>query len=73
MMTSIEIKLIANDQIFSIIPLLQTLNPAISETVLQDRRCFGRRKATKKLATIIKKPLTSLKLHIENAPNCKTL
>ena len=37
MMTSIEIKLIASDQIFSIIPLLQTLNPAISETVLQDR------------------------------------
>lgn len=37
MVNSIEIKLIANDQIFSIIPLLQTLNPAISETVLQNR------------------------------------
>jgi len=37
MVNSIEIKLIANDQIFSIIPLLQTLNPTISETVLQNR------------------------------------
>lgn len=50
MVTPIEIKLIANDQIFSIIPLLQTLNPAISESVLQTRlnemveqgyRCVG--------------------------------
>jgi GNAT superfamily N-acetyltransferase len=37
MVTPIEIKLIANDQIFSIIPLLQTLNPAISEPILQER------------------------------------
>ena len=37
MVTSIEIKLIASDQIFTIIPLLQTLNPAISETVLRGR------------------------------------
>ena len=37
MKTSIEIKLVTNDQIFSIIPLLQTLNPAISEPVLRNR------------------------------------
>jgi GNAT superfamily N-acetyltransferase len=37
MVTSIEIKLIANDQIFSIIPLLQTTNSAIPEPVLRDR------------------------------------
>jgi hypothetical protein len=33
----IEIKLIANDQIFSIIPLLRTLNAAIPEAVLRGR------------------------------------
>jgi GNAT superfamily N-acetyltransferase len=33
----IEIKLIANDQIFSIIPLLRTLNGAIPEAVLRSR------------------------------------
>jgi GNAT superfamily N-acetyltransferase len=37
MVTSIEIKLITNDQIFSIIPLLQALNPTISEPVLRER------------------------------------
>ena len=33
----IEIKLIATDQIFSIIPLLHSLNPVISESVLYER------------------------------------
>jgi GNAT superfamily N-acetyltransferase len=37
MVISIKIKLIASEQIFSIIPLLQTLNPTISESVLQGR------------------------------------
>ncbi|MEQ1544285.1 GNAT family N-acetyltransferase [Methyloglobulus sp.] len=37
MVASIEIKLIASDQIFSIIPLLQTLNSSISEAILHDR------------------------------------
>lgn len=37
MVTSVNIKLIAQDQIFSIIPLLHALNPAISESVLRDR------------------------------------
>ena len=37
MVTTIEIKLIAADQIFSIIPLLHSLNPVISESVLRQR------------------------------------
>jgi GNAT superfamily N-acetyltransferase len=37
MTTEIEIKLIANGQIFSIIPLLQSLNPVIPEQVLRNR------------------------------------
>ncbi|UOA08525.1 GNAT family N-acetyltransferase [Methylobacter sp. S3L5C] len=36
-MNSIKITLIASDQIFSIIPLLQTLNRTIAESVLQNR------------------------------------
>jgi len=37
MATTIEIKLIATDQIFSIIPLLHSLNPVIPEPVLRER------------------------------------
>lgn len=36
-MTSIEIKLIASNQIFSIIPLLQTLDSTIAESALKNR------------------------------------